>query len=284
MDQKVSVIIPTFNRKHTIIKVIHSYMCQAHLHELIFIIDGSTDGTLEYLQEQARLHPVIKIQKHKTIQGVSASRNEGIELASGNHILFGEDDVYLKEDYVSTLMSCMEKTGAHIVGGRIFYSRYGEMIQETIQRCKKNRGPLMNYWLMSANYSRLASEPQKMPFLHAISLGKAEVCRKILFDEAFFAREETDFYLRASREGFKIMFCPESICVHLQRDREGGGGWRVGVWKYQYLATINNNKLVDRHLSILKKWGMKGNKFTFKLLHLINRVRILFIYYRFSLR
>ncbi len=284
MVKTVSIVIPTHNRKHTLVKVIESYLCQKHLHELIFIDDGSTDGTFEYLQELARHYSFIKIRRHEKVYGVSASRNEGIDMATGNFILFGEDDVHLSNDYIDALMRCMDESRADIVAGRIFYSRIGETIEYTIRRCYEIRGSLMNYWLMSGNYSIKLSGPQQMPFLHAVSLGKAKVCRQIGFDGVFFAREETDFYLRACEEGFKILFYPYTVCVHLQRDREGGGGWRVGVLKYQYLAIKNNNMLIERHYALLKDWGMKGNKITFKFLHFLNRIRILYLYYRFSLK
>jgi GT2 family glycosyltransferase len=140
----------------------------------------------------------------------------------------------------------------------------------------------MNYWLMSAFYSKKIEKDTSVPFLHAISLAKADVCRKLKFDESFFAREETDFYLRAVGQGLKVVLCPHTFCVHLPRDKGKGGGWRVGVLRYQSLATKNNNALVDRHYKTLKSWGMKGNKLTFKFLHLLNRVRIVYKYFRDS--
>ena len=121
-----------------------------------------------------------------------------------------------------------------------------------------------------------------MPFLHAISLAKASVCKQIRFDPAFFAREETDFYLRAVTAGYQVVYCPHTTCIHLARDTGGGGGWRVGLLNYQLLATRNNNMLVDRHYDVLKKWGMKGSRATFKFLHLINRIRIVYLYFRHS--
>jgi glycosyltransferase involved in cell wall biosynthesis/GT2 family glycosyltransferase len=283
MDKKVSIVIPTYNRKYTLEMVIDSYLGQKYLHELIFIDDGSTDGTYEYLQKQAESHPFIKIKRHEKTRGVSNSRNEGIDLVRGDYILFGEDDLFLSEDYVEALMRCIDETEADIVGGRIFYSKKGESVQNVIRHSENNRGSVINYWMMSGDYSVKTSGPRQMPFLHAISLAKTDVCRRIRFDEAFFAREETDFYLRACKEGFKVMFCPDTYCIHLKRDRGRGGGWRVGPLKYQFLATKNNNMLVDRHYALLKKWGMKGNKFTFKLLHLINRIRILYLYHKLAI-
>ena len=285
MVRTVSILIPTYNRINTFIKVINSYLRQKNLHELIFVDDGSDDGTYEYLQEEAKFHPVIKFQRHRENHGVSVARNNGIDLATGTYILFGEDDLYLPDDYVSTLVDCMDQSKADIIAGRIVYNRVGETFQETINRCNQYKGPLVNYWLMSGFYLKNVPDHQEMPFLHAISLVKSAVCKKIKFDTSFFAREETDFYLRAIKEGFRVVFCPHTICVHLPRDMgKEGGGWRVGVLKYQYLATKNNNMLVDRHYDILKQWGMKGNKMTFKLLHLLNRIRIVYLYFRFSIK
>jgi len=282
LAQRVSIIIPTYNRIQTLRKVIDSYLAQACLHELIFVIDGSDDGTREYLEGLARLNPVIRIASHGRNLGVSVSRNDGIELATGDCILFGEDDLRLGKDYTSTLLACMERSGADIIGGRIVYNRVGETDEETLQRCNGYDRPLINYWIMSGYYAKRLPGDVEMPFLHAIALVKADVCKRIRFDPAFFAREETDFYLRAVTAGYRVVFCPHTTCIHLPRDTGRGGGWRVGVLNYQLLATKNNNMLVDRHYKVLKNWGMKGNRATFKLLHLINRIRIVYLYFRYS--
>ena len=50
MDCTVSIVIPTYNRRHTLVKVIDSYLCQKYVKEIIFVNDGSTDDTCEYLK------------------------------------------------------------------------------------------------------------------------------------------------------------------------------------------------------------------------------------------
>ena len=69
--------------------------------------------------------------------GVSFARNEGIDMATGEYILFGEDDLYLSDDYMSTLLKCMNESNADIIAGRIVYNRIGETLKETIRRCDK---------------------------------------------------------------------------------------------------------------------------------------------------
>ena len=138
MDKSVSIIIPTYNRKHTLVKVIDSYLYQGNVKEIIFVNDGSTDGTYEHLkrfQTSIKTSPIIKIEGHPIRLGASQARNTGINVATGDYIMIGEDDVVLKEDYISTLLKCIKWTGAGIIAGRILYSKEGESFDETVDRC-----------------------------------------------------------------------------------------------------------------------------------------------------
>jgi glycosyltransferase involved in cell wall biosynthesis len=85
---KISVIIPTFNRAHTLKRAIDSVLCQTYApHEIIVIDDGSTDNTSELLTHYQNLK-VIKTEN----QGVSLARNLGIQAASGEWIAFLDSD------------------------------------------------------------------------------------------------------------------------------------------------------------------------------------------------
>lgn len=284
MDNKVSLIIPTYNRRHTLVKVIDSYLCQKNLREIIFIDDGSTDETYNYLRElqSGVKYPHIRIERHSNNQGLPSARNTGINVASGDYIMMGEDDVVLEKDYVSALLNCIEETGTDIIAGRILYSQKGETFEETIDRCNRYKRGIINYWAMSVLHSVPVQEHLDVPFFHSIGLGKAEIYKRVLYNPDFIAREETDFYARAGKAGAKLILCPHTMCFHLPQDKVKGGGWSVGAFKYQLIAIRNNNMLINRHYEYMKKWGMKGNKFTFKLIHFFNRFRMIYRYYRFS--
>ena len=75
MPVGISVIIPTYNRQHTLENAIFSVLNQTHSHlEIIIIDDGSTDNTKNWLmQNYPQVHYIYQPQ-----QGVSAARNNGI--------------------------------------------------------------------------------------------------------------------------------------------------------------------------------------------------------------
>ncbi|MDH4217486.1 MAG: glycosyltransferase [Candidatus Aminicenantes bacterium] len=108
----ISVIVPTFNRASFLLETIHSVFDQdcfqnptsAPPFELLVIDDGSTDNTEEAVKS---LGKEIKyfFQGHR---GVSAARNQGIKLSSGDFIAFlDSDDLWLKNK-ITAQMSFMQ--------------------------------------------------------------------------------------------------------------------------------------------------------------------------------
>lgn len=88
----VSVLISTYNRAGWLAEAIASVRAQTFQDwELIVVVDGSTDDTVERLQRLASDEPCLRIvtQLH---QGLSAGRNTGIRAARGELIAFLDDD------------------------------------------------------------------------------------------------------------------------------------------------------------------------------------------------
>ncbi len=90
---KISIIIPFFNRIPTLIEALNSVLFQSYTNiEVLLIDDGSTDDiTPLRIFKDSRLRYVY--QEHN---GVSAARNLGISLSSGEYIAFlDSDDIFL---------------------------------------------------------------------------------------------------------------------------------------------------------------------------------------------
>lgn len=86
MQPLISVVIPCFNNAAFIRKCVESVLAQDYKNlEIIVVDDGSDDDPAKALADvsDSRLKPVIRISH----QGVSASRNIGIEYADGEYIL-----------------------------------------------------------------------------------------------------------------------------------------------------------------------------------------------------
>jgi len=86
---KISVIIPTFNRKKTLARAIQSVINQSlSPFEILIIDDGSNDGTEEWVKENFQNIKYI----YQNNRGVSSARNIGIENANGDWVAFLDSD------------------------------------------------------------------------------------------------------------------------------------------------------------------------------------------------
>ena len=86
---KISVIIPTYNRKKTLARAIQSVINQSFSpFEILIIDDGSNDGTEEWVKENFQNIKYIYQNNH----GVSSARNIGIENAYGDWVAFLDSD------------------------------------------------------------------------------------------------------------------------------------------------------------------------------------------------
>lgn len=104
----VSVIIPVWNAEKSIEKLIQNLSDQTYQNlEIIAIDDGSSDNSLRILRELAKKDPRLKVF-HQDNAGVSATRNRGIELASGKYLVFIDSDDEIAPEYIKKMVQAME--------------------------------------------------------------------------------------------------------------------------------------------------------------------------------
>lgn len=92
---KVSVIIPVFNQQKLVIKCLESIPKRDDI-EIIVVNDGSTDKTIGYLKNYKRFgYKDLIIVDYDENKGVSYARNQGIEQAKGQYLVFIDSDDYV---------------------------------------------------------------------------------------------------------------------------------------------------------------------------------------------
>ena len=118
-DAIVSVIVPVCNAAYYLKKSVGSILRQTCRDlEIILVDDGSTDKSGEICDGFAAKDPRVKVI-HKANGGVSSARNAGLDAASGKYVTFVDDDDWLPENAVDTLLQAMISRNADISAGMI---------------------------------------------------------------------------------------------------------------------------------------------------------------------
>ena len=108
--KKISVIVPIYNVEKYIKRCLDSILMQKYQNlELILINDGSTDNVEEIIKTYIEKYPnIIKyIKKENT--GLSDTRNTGMEIATGDYIMFVDSDDYISQNLLNNLKPYMNK-------------------------------------------------------------------------------------------------------------------------------------------------------------------------------
>jgi glycosyltransferase involved in cell wall biosynthesis len=266
----ISIIIPTFNRAKILQETLPSYLRQKLVKEIIVVDDGSTDDTQEFLLKMQKKDKRITYLRHNSKKGQSTAKNIGLKHATGDYILFGEDDVLLDNDYTVHLINCLSRNDADIVAGRIILT---DSFNSKI-KSNKNKKPLIDTSLIGGNFDIKTEKDEKTVFLHSCFLAKAGVFKKISFDEEYKGngfREETDIQVSAAKLGYKIFFCPHTKCFHLFKKM--GGCREMNRFTFEYWTIRNNLYFLKKHYPFLKKeLGLKEGMFKLMVRFSINRL------------
>ena len=118
--EKVSIIIPVYNRAALVKEAITTVLNQTYKNiEIVVVNDGSTDNTLNVLEELASAHPNIKIVNQRN-HGVAVARQTGLANASGEFIAFLDSDDIINNVYIEELMRAQKAKNAGVVLARRF--------------------------------------------------------------------------------------------------------------------------------------------------------------------
>ena len=216
---KVSIVIPIFNCLDYLKSFSKNYLKTDYPNiETLFIDDGSTDGTIEFIQsfiKKKRLEGKWKLVINKKRIGIAASRNVGIRKAKGEFVGFCEVDMDFEKNWLYQLVTTCTKEGYKGAIGKIFDYHDREVVQGF--GCKII--PHLGYVLPVLYGKKDDGKHEKVVPTEISAVGsivKRECVRKIDgYDEKLQRNvEDIDFGWRLWIAGCRTCFVPTSVVYH----------------------------------------------------------------------
>lgn len=226
----VSVIISVLNRVSDIETQLEAIISQTYQdYEVIYVDNGSSDGTKELIESYADKYQKIKIIDASHVKGSPYSaRNLGIREAKGDIIAFL--DGYPAVNWLENALSYMCTTNSDMVSGRVVIEH------------KKSDGP---YKCFDAIFSldtayivkRFRCAPTANLFI------KRDLLEVNLFRENIRSGGDIDLTLRLVKNGYTLNFCENAVSKYFSRDKNQiiNKQRRVALGQYQMWASNNRS-------------------------------------------
>jgi len=221
-------------------------------YEVVLVDDGSTDGTLEWLESHKEEFPHVRSHSQDHM-GPAAARNLGVEKATGDTIIFIDSDLVVTEQFLQAHADALVQGEKQLGSNKLF--TYGAVIN-------------------TCNFDNPTSEPYKITDFSAayFATGNVAIARNWLeqaglFDTRFqlYGWEDLELGVRLKQLGLKLIKCPEAVGYHwhpafaLEQiprmiDQEIQRG-RMGVLFYQKHPTLDVRLMIQMTLLHRILWG-----------------------------
>ena len=202
----VSVVIPTYNRLPILEKCLRALEDQhpdpaLDGFEVVLVDDGSTDGTVAWIQQRAEHFPHVRLiqQEHG---GPAEGRNRGVHHARGDVIVFIDSDLVVTESFLACHAKALLRSWQQR-GDRLCFT-YGAVVN-------------------TANFEQPSQERHKLRDLSwaYFATGNVAIDREVLeasglFDTGFrlYGWEDLELGERLRRMGVGLVRCPEAVGYH----------------------------------------------------------------------
>jgi glycosyltransferase involved in cell wall biosynthesis len=200
---KVSVIIPTFNRKEFLRSAIQSVLNQTLRNfEIIVVDDGSAEDVRTIVNGFQNNR--IKYLRHEKNKGEAAARNTGIINSRGEYIAFLDDDDTWFPEKLSLQTSLLEKTTMSTGAVYTGYLAVDHVSHRTLyKKVPEKKGNVYKDLLVK----NLIGTPS------TVLIRRACIDHTGLFDENIYYGVDHDFYLRIAKE-FDFDFIEEPLVTY----------------------------------------------------------------------
>lgn len=234
-----SVIIVGFNGRQYLPACLSSVSQDAGAACEIIVVDNlSTDGSVAYVEQE---WPDVKLVRNRANQGFAAACNAGARLATGEYLIFLNQDTQVLTGWLSGLLAGLDEQQVGLTTSKLLLMAQPGAINLCGQDIQYTGLSFMRGFKED---SQSYSEPA---WVGAVSGASFAIRRDLWeqlkgFDEGLFMYyEETDLCWRARLAGYRSQYRPDSVLYH---------DYRPGQHSYARLYYSKRN----RYILLLKHW------------------------------
>ena len=213
----VSVIVPIYNVEEYLKECIDSIIGQTYRHlEIILVDDGSPDRCGKVCDEYALSDGRVRVI-HQSNRGLSAARNAGLEMATGEFISFIDSDDYLDKHFYARLLEAFEgHPEVGITACMIYRDEQGRIISS------KSSWHMDTPTIYSYEHCCEGAILGKLPVAVWNKLYRAELIGKLRFKEGRIVEDVLYMYdlsLEVKKQQMSLLQIPDYLYYY--RIREG---------------------------------------------------------------
>lgn len=279
---KLSIIVVNWNTQALLKQCLDSLVQSSKLKvqsygiEVILVDNGSTDGSVEYLNDLKIKNIKLKIIYNADNLGFAKANNQGLKVANGEYIMLLNSDTVVKPEAMSVLITYLEQHPNTAVSPQLllpngqaqndYYMKFPNpwqivlyhhpILRPLAMSFKVTRDLLFN----SSNVSDFSID--QLP--GASLVASREIWNQVggLDENYKFFFEDVDWSWRAMKKGIKRVVVPKAEIVHF-----GGASWKQKLNKNKTLVYCQNfssmllfcQKNYSYHKYLLMRWAVVLN-------------------------
>jgi len=219
MQPAVSIIVLNYNGRQDTMACLRSLEHLTYSRTSIILVDNaSSDGTAEAVR---LTYPNVKVMETGANLGFTGGNNVAIKYALDNgadYILLLNNDTIVAPDFLNVMVEVMEQDPTiGVTGPMIYYHNNPETIWTAGGTIDWKHGTTSMIGLNQMDVSQFGLGPTTVDFVSGCALlARRQVWEKIgvLDDKFFMYYEETEWCVRATRAGYKIVYVPKAQMWH----------------------------------------------------------------------
>jgi GT2 family glycosyltransferase len=209
---KTTIVVPVFNQAALTRRCLQTVTSDKA--EIVVVDDASTDETAALLES---LGSSVKVVRHSSNHGFSTSCNDGASIASGDYLVFLNNDTVPRAGWLEALIGYADAhPQAAVVGAKLLYP--DETVQHAGVVICQDRYPRHIYTGFPADHPAVSKSRE-----FQIVTGACMLVRRTAFMQAggFSVEfrngfEDVDLCLRLREQGHQVHYCAECVVQHLE--------------------------------------------------------------------